>query len=101
METSTAHAQDRRTFPNERELTDRRAFIRSSVNEIIVMSDHALLHSTIPMADASRVGDINAVEVALHGPQRSTVKSRDANNSLTRRARRTTIKLVFGQTQST
>jgi len=75
VETITAYAQDLRTFLNESELTERRAFIQSFVKEIIVRPGAALLRYTIPMAEASPIRGASAEEVALHGPVLSTVKS--------------------------
>ena len=43
VNTIAAYAKDMRDFLNESELTERRAFIKSFVKEIVVMPDDALL----------------------------------------------------------
>ena len=75
VETITAYAQDMSVFLNESELTERRAFIKSFVKEIVVQPGNALLRYTIPMPEDSPIGDSDAEELALHAPVLSTVKS--------------------------
>ena len=53
VETITAYALDLSLFLNERELTERRAFIESFVNEIVVMPDNAVVRYTIPISQST------------------------------------------------
>ena len=55
MNTIAAYAKDMRDFLNESELTERRAFIKSFVKEIVVMPGDALLRYTVPMPDDSLI----------------------------------------------
>ena len=61
-------------FLNESELTERRAFIESFVEEIVVMPDNAVVRYSIPMPDDSPIPGRDAEEMALHSPVLSTVK---------------------------
>ncbi len=74
METITAYALDLSVFLNESELTERRAFIESFVEEIVVMPGNAVVRYTIPMPDDSPIPGRDAEELALHAPVLSTVK---------------------------
>ena len=51
----------------ESELTERRAFIKSFVKEIIVVPGDALLRYTVPMPDDSLIPGRSAERVALNG----------------------------------
>ena len=73
VNTIAAYAKDMRDFLNESELTERRAFIKSFVKEIVVMPDDALLRYTIPMPDDSLIPGKAAEKVALPGPVLSTM----------------------------
>ena len=53
VNTIAAYAKDMRDFLNESELTERRAFIKSFVKEIVVMPDDALLRYTIPISQST------------------------------------------------
>ena len=68
-----AHAKDMRDFLNESELTERRAFIKSFVKEIVVMPGDALLRYTVPMPDDSLIPGRAAEKVALPAPVLSTM----------------------------
>ena len=61
-------------FLNESVLTERRAFIESFVEEIVVMPGNALVSYTIPMPDDNPIPRRDAEEMALHSPVLSTVK---------------------------
>ncbi len=74
VETIAAYAQDMSEFLKESELTERRAFIETFVNEIVVMPGDALMRYTIPMPDDSRIPGRNAEEMPLNGSVLSTVK---------------------------
>ena len=65
VNTIAAYAKDMRDFLNESELTERRAFIKSFVKEIVVMPGDALLRYTILMPDDSLVQGRAAEKVAL------------------------------------
>ena len=62
-----AYAKDMRDFLKESELTERRAFIKSFVKEIVVMPGNALMRYTIPMPEDSRISGRNAEDMALSG----------------------------------
>ena len=68
-----AYAKDMRDFLNESELTERRAFIKSFVKEIVVMPGDALLRYTVPMPDDSLIPGRAAEKVALPAPVLSTM----------------------------
>ena len=53
MNTIAAYAKDMKDFLNESELTERRAFIKSFVKEIIVVPGDALLRYTIPISQST------------------------------------------------
>ena len=55
VNTIAAYAKDMKDFLNESELTERRAFIKSFVKEIIVVPRDALLRYTVPMPDDSLI----------------------------------------------
>ena len=73
VNTIAAYAKDMRDFLNESELTERRAFIKSFVKEIVVMPGDALLRYTVPMPDDSLIPGRAAEKVALPGPVLSTM----------------------------
>ena len=53
VNTITAYAQEMRDFLDESEPTERRAFIKSFVKEIVVMPGDALLRYTIPISQST------------------------------------------------
>ena len=61
-------------FLKESELTERRAFIKTFVKEIVVMPDNALMSYSIPTPQDSSIGGADAAEIALNGGVRSTVR---------------------------
>ena len=73
MNTIAAYAKDMRDFLNESELTERRAFIKSFVKEIVVMPGDALVRYTVPMPDDSLIPGRVAEKVALPGSVLSTM----------------------------
>ena len=73
VNTIAAYAKDMRDFLNESELTERRAFIKSFVKEIVVMPGDALLRYTVPMPDDSLIPGRAAEKVALPAPVLSTM----------------------------
>ena len=74
VETIAAFAQDMRSeFLNESELTERRAFIESFVEEIVVRPGEAKIRYTIPMPQDSRIAGMDAEEIAIPRPVLSTV----------------------------
>ena len=75
VETITAYAQDLSGFLMESELTERRAFIKSFVKEIVVMPGNAVVRYTIPMPDDGPIGGTDAEELALHGSVLPIVKN--------------------------
>ena len=74
VKTITAYANDMSEFLKTSELTERRAFIKSFVKEIVVMPDNAVVRYTIPMPDDSPILGRDAEEMALNGSVLSTVK---------------------------
>ena len=75
VETIAAYAQDMSEFLKESELTERRAFIESFVNEIVVMPGNALMRYSIPMPEDAPIGGTDAQEMALNGSVLPTVKN--------------------------
>ena len=73
VETIAAFAKDMSEYLNQSELTERRAFIGSFVEEIIVGPGEAKVRYTIPMPQDSRIGGMDAEEVAIPRPVLSTV----------------------------
>ena len=73
VNTIVAYAKDMRDFLNESELTERRAFIKSFVKEIVVMPGDALLRYTVPMPDDSLIPGRAAEKVVLPAPVLSTM----------------------------
>ena len=73
VKTISAYAKDMRVFLNESELTERRAFIESFVEEIIVMPGDALMRYTVPMPDDSLIPGRATFLVALNGSVLSTM----------------------------
>ena len=53
VSTIAAYAKDMKDFLNESELTERRAFIKSFVKEIIVIPGDALIRYTIPISQST------------------------------------------------
>ena len=72
VNTITAYAKEMSDFLIESEPTERRAFIKSFVKEIVVTPGDALLRYTIPMPDDSRIPDRNAEDMALNSEVLST-----------------------------
>ena len=54
-------------FLNERELTERRAFIETFVKEIVVMPDNALMRYTIPISQSTPLQYSWAVDLDATG----------------------------------
>ena len=75
VETIAAYAQDMSEFLKESELTERRSFIETFVNEIVIMPGKAVVRYTVPMPDDSRIPGGSAEDMALSGAVLSTVKS--------------------------
>ena len=73
VETITAFAQDMSAYLQTSELTERRAFIESFVEEIVVGPGEAKVRYTIPMPQDSRIGGVDAEEVGIPRPVLSTV----------------------------
>ena len=72
VNTITAYAKEMSDFLYESEPTERRAFIKSFVKEIVVTPGDALLRYTIPMPDDSRIPGRNPEDGALDGSVLST-----------------------------
>ena len=67
LEDAAEDAKEMSDFLSESEPTERRAFIKSFVKEIVVMPGDALLRYTIPMPDDTRIPGRNAEDMALDG----------------------------------
>ena len=63
----TAYAKEMSDFLSESEPTERRAFIKSFVKEIVVMPGDALLRYTVPMPDDNLMHSRNTEDMALDG----------------------------------
>ena len=74
VETITAYAKDLSQFLATNELTEAKAFIRSSVKEIAVAPGAATIRYMIPMPEDSPLRGGRTEEPALGGPVLSTVK---------------------------
>ena len=72
VNTIAAYAQEMNVFPNESEMTERRAFVETFVKEIVVMPGNARKRYTIPMLGNSRIPGRNAEEMILNGSVLST-----------------------------
>ena len=66
METIADYAKDMRDFLNASELTVRTAFIKSLVNEIVVILGDALMRYTVPAPDDSVIAASTTEKVALN-----------------------------------
>ena len=75
LETVAAFAQDMSEFLKESELTERRAFIKSFVKEIVVSPGQAKVRYTIPMPPDSRIAGMDAEQMAIPAPVLSSVNS--------------------------
>ena len=73
VNTISAYAKDMKDFLNESELTERRAFIKSFVKEIVVVPGDALLRYTVPMPDDSLIPGRAAEQMAIPGSVLSTM----------------------------
>ena len=73
VETIAAFAKDMSEYLNESELTERRAFIESFVEEIIVGPGEAKVRYSIPMPQDSRISGMDAEEMSIPRPVLSTV----------------------------
>ena len=73
VETIAAFAKDMSEYLNQSELTERRAFIGSFVEEIVVGPGEAKVRYTIPMPQDSRIAGMDAEEMAIPRPVLSTV----------------------------
>ena len=67
VNTITAYAKEMSDFVSESEPTERRAFIKSFVKEIVVIPGNALLRYIIPIPGDSRIPGRNAEDMALDG----------------------------------
>ena len=67
VNTIAAYAKEMRDFLDQSELSERRAFIKSFVKEIVVVPGDALLRYTVPMPDNSLIPGGAAETVALPG----------------------------------
>ena len=67
VNTIAAYAMDMKDFLSKSELSERRAFIKSFVKEIVVVPGDALLRYTVPMPDNSLIPGRAAEKVALPG----------------------------------
>ena len=83
VEAITAFAKDMSEFLKESELTERRAFIKSFVKEILVVPGQARLRYTLPMPMDSRMSGMDAEVIALTAPVPSTVTSNGAGGTRT------------------
>ena len=75
VEIIAAFAKDMSEWLQESELTERRAFIRSFVKEIVVAPGEARLRYTIPMPQDSRIAGMEAEDVSILRLVLSTVTS--------------------------
>ncbi len=75
VETIAAYAQDMSEFLKESELTERRAFIETFVEELVVTPEGALMRYTVPMPDDGTLRGGKAEEAALNGSVLPTVQS--------------------------
>ena len=73
VKTIAAFAKDMSEYLNQSELTERRAFIGSFVEEIVVGPGEARVRYSIPMPQDSRIAGMDAEEVAIPRPVLSTV----------------------------
>ena len=73
-DTIATFAADMSEFLKTSELTETKAFVRSFVKEIEVKPGKAAIVYSIPTPQDSPIGGANAVEVALNGGVRSTVR---------------------------
>ena len=73
VNTITAYAKEMSDFLSESEPTERRAFIKSFVKEIVVMPGDALMRYTVPMPDDSLIPGRAAEKVTLPVPVLSTL----------------------------
>ncbi len=73
VETIKAFAKDMRQFLKESQLTERRAFIKSFVKEILVVPGQARLRYSLPMPLDSNMSGMDAEVIALSPPVPSTV----------------------------
>ena len=73
-DTIATFAADMSEFLKTSELTETKAFVRSFVKEIEVKPGRAAIVYSIPTPQDSPIGGANAVEVALNGGVRSTVR---------------------------
>ena len=67
VNTIAAYAKEMSDFLTESEPTERRAFIKSFVKEIVVIPGDALLRYTVPMPDDNLMRGRNTEEMALDG----------------------------------
>ena len=81
VNTIAAYAKDMRDFLKESDLTERRAFIKSFVKEIVVMPGDTLLRYTVPMPDDSLIPGRAAEKVALNGSVLSTLSGGGADGT--------------------
>ena len=82
-DTIATFAADMSEFLKTSELTETKAFVRSFVKEIEVKPGKAAIVYSIPTPQDSPIGGANAVEVALNGGVRSTVRHGGAKGART------------------
>ena len=82
-DTIATFAADMSEFLKTSELTETKAFVRSFVKEIEVKPGKAAIVYSIPTPQDSPIGGANAVEVALNGGVRSTVRHGGAGGTRT------------------
>ena len=74
---SDAYTRDMADFLDRSELTERRAFIESSVWEVVVMPDQAVLRYTMPMPDDSATPGKVTEGVAVDGSSLPAIRVED------------------------
>ena len=79
-----AFAEDLGEFLKNSELTERRAFIASFVEEILVDGGQATIRYTLPLPEDAPTGGMDAEDVSIPNPVLSTVNSGGADGIRTR-----------------
>ena len=82
VETIKAFAKDMRQFLKESQLTERRAFIKSFVKEVLVVPGQARLRYSLPMPLDSNMSGMDAEVIALSPPVPSTVTATGGGHPL-------------------
>ena len=86
VERIAAFAEDLGEFLKNSELTERRAFISSFVEEIVVGGGEATIRYTLPMPQDAPTAGMDAENVSIPRPVLSTVKSGGGGGIRTRTA---------------